>query len=228
MLHNPILLLFLTLLCFLGAQALQSKTGWLLLNPILVAIALIICYLSLTRTSYAEYQAAGKLLDFWLKPAIVALGVPLYRQLTAIRKQWLPILLSQLLGCIVGLVSVVGIAKLLGASRIVQLSLAPKSVTTPIAMEVAQMLGGIPALAATVVIFTGLFGAIAGYFILKVAGIRNPISQALAMGAASHALGTASVAGNSLSQSAYASLALSLNGIFTALLTPSILAMLGW
>lgn len=228
MLNNPILLLGLTLGFYLGAQWLQTKTGWVLLNPILAAIALVIIYLRLTDTQYSDYQSAGKWLDFWIKPAIVALGVPLYKQIRAVQKQLIPILISQLAGCIVGIISVVSIAHLLGASHIVELSLAPKSVTTPIAMEIASSLGGIPALAAAVVIFAGLIGAISGYSVLRWTKIHQPISQAIAMGTASHALGTASVAKNSLSQSAYASLALSINGIFTALLTPSILSLLPW
>jgi putative effector of murein hydrolase len=193
-----------------------------------VAIALLIIYLKSTDTVYSDYQSAGKWLDFWLKPTIVALGVPLYQQIKTIQKQLIPILVSQLAGCVVGIISVVTIAHLLGASNIVQLSMAPKSVTTPIAMEIASSLGGIPALAAAVVIFAGLVGAIGGYTILRWAKIDQPISQAIAMGTASHALGTAFVAKNSLRQSAYASLALSINGIFTALLTPSILSLLPW
>lgn len=228
MLNNPILLLGLTLGFYLGAQWLQNKTGWVVLNPILIAIALVITYLKLTNTGYSDYQFAGKWLDFWLKPAIVALGVPLFQQIKTIRKQLIPILVSQLIGCVVGIVSVVVIAHLLGASNIVQLSMAPKSVTTPIAMEIAASLGGIPALAAVVVIFAGLIGAIGGYTVLRWAKVHQPISQAIAMGTASHALGISCVAKNSLRQSAYASLALSINGILTALLTPSILSLLHW
>lgn len=228
MLNNPILLLGLTLSLYLGAQWLQNKTGWIILNPILVAIALIIIYLKSTHTPYTDYQSAGKWLDFWVKPAIVALGVPLYQQLKTIRKQLLPIFVSQILGCVTGVLSVVIIAHFLGASHIVQWSMAPKSATTPIAMEIAAGIGGIPALAAAVVIFAGLVGAIGGYAVLRWAGIHQPISQAIALGTASHALGTAYVAKNSIRQSAYASLALSINGILTALLTPSILSLLHW
>lgn len=226
MLNNPILLLGLTLFFFLGAQWIQAKTGWILLNPILVAMALLILYLSLTDTPYSDYQTAGNWLDFWLKPAIVALGVPLYQQLKTIRKQLIPILVSQLIGCVVGVVSVVVLAQWFGASTVVQLSMAPKSVTTPIAMEIAASLGGIPALAAAVVISAGLVGAIAGYTVMRWAKIRQPISQAIALGTASHALGTTTIVKHSLNQSAYASLALIINGILTALLTPSLLSLL--
>ena len=118
------------------SKVIQKKTGWLILNPILLAIALLICFLQCTDVSYETYSEAGSLVEFWLKPAVVALGVPLYLQLKMIKKQLMPILISQLAGCVVGLVAVTVIAKVMGASPEVIMSLAPKSVTTPIAMEV--------------------------------------------------------------------------------------------
>ena len=132
----------------------------------------------------------GHLIEFWLKPAVVALGVPLYLQLEAIKKQLVPILLSQLAGCIIGVVSVVVIAKLMGAPQEIIYSLAPKSVTTPIAMEVADTLGGIPALTAAVVVCVGLLGSIVGIKTLKLTHIKSPIAQGLSLGAAAHAVGT--------------------------------------
>ena len=135
-LENKFFLLSITFGVFFVSKYLQRKTGWVLLNPILLAIALLIVFLKCTGLSYENYSEAGYLVEFWLKPAVVALGVPLYLQLKMIRKQWLPILVSQLAGCVVGLVSVTLIARLLGASPDVVMSLAPKSVTTPIAMEV--------------------------------------------------------------------------------------------
>ena len=157
----------------------------IILNPILIAIALLICFLKLTNVSYEKYYEAGSLIEFWLKPAVVALGVPLYLQLRMIKKQLMPIIVSQLAGCLVGLVSVTIIAKLLGASPEVIMSLAPKSVTTPIAMEVSDAVGGIPSLTAAVVIVVGLFGAICGFKVLQVGHVGSPIAQGLSMGTAS-------------------------------------------
>lgn len=162
-----------------------------------------------------------------MKPAIVALGVPLYLQLRQIRKQLLPIFLSQLAGCVVGVVSVAGIAKLLGASRETILSLAPKSVTAPIAMEVSKAMGGIPPLTAAVVVCVGLLGGVIGFEVMKLLKIRRPISQGLSMGTAAHAIGTSAAAEVSGKYGAYAGLGLILNGILTALLTPGILKVMG-
>ena len=226
-LENKYLLLALTFGAFALFKELQRRTGWVLLNPILLTIASLILLLKLTGISYETYQAGGQLIEFWLKPAVVALGVPLYLQLEMIKKQLLPILLSQLVGCLVGIVSVVLVAKLLGATPDVICSLAPKSVTTPIAMEVSNTTGGIPSLTAAVVVMVGLFGAVFGFKILTLGRVKSPIAQGLSMGTASHAIGTSAAMEVSRKYGAYASLGLTLNGILTALLTPAILRLLG-
>ena len=226
-LENKYLLLTLTFGAFALFKALQKRTGWVLLNPILLTMFTVILFLKLTGISYETYQEGGKLIEFWLKPAIVALGVPLYLQLEMIKKQWLPILLSQLVGCLVGLVSVILIAKGLGASPEVICSLAPKSVTTPIAMEVSEATGGIPSLSAAVVILVGLFGAVLGFKVMDFGHIKSPIAQGLSMGTASHAIGTSAAMDVSKKYGAYASLGLTLNGILTALLAPMVLRLLG-
>ena len=226
-LENKYLLLTLTFGAFALFKALQKRTGWVLLNPILLTMFTVILFLKLTGISYETYQEGGKLIEFWLKPAIVALGVPLYLQLEMIKKQWLPILLSQLVGCLVGLVSVILIAKGLGATPEVICSLAPKSVTTPIAMEVSEATGGIPSLSAAVVILVGLFGAVLGFKVMDFGHIKSPIAQGLSMGTASHAIGTSAAMEVGKKYGAYASLGLTLNGIFTALLTPTVLRLLG-
>lgn len=226
-LENKYLLLALTFGAFALFKELQRRTGWVLLNPILLTIASLILFLKLTGISYEAYQEGGQLIEFWLKPAVVALGVPLYLQLEMIKKQLLPILLSQLVGCLVGIVSVVLVAKLLGATPDVICSLAPKSVTTPIAMEVSNTIGGIPSLTAAVVVLVGLFGAVFGFKILTLGRVKSPIAQGLSMGTASHAIGTSAAMEVSRKYGAYASLGLTLNGILTALLTPAILRLLG-
>lgn len=226
-LDNKYLLLTLTFGVFALGKGLQKKTGWVLLNPILLTMAVLILFLKLTGISYETYSEGGRLVEFWLKPAIVALGVPLYLQLEMIKKQLWPILLSQLAGCLVGIVSVILIAKGLGASSDVICSLAPKSVTTPIAMEVAKATGGIPSLSAAVVILVGLFGAVFGFKLLDFSQVKSPIAQGLSMGTASHAIGTSAAMDVSKKYGAYASLGLTLNGILTALLAPMMLRLLG-
>ena len=216
-LENEFFLLALTFGIFFVAVLLQKKTGLLILNPILLTIALLIVFLKFTGISYETYHKSGQIIEFWLKPAVVALGVPLYHQLEAIKKQLLPILVSQLVGCVVGIVSVVLIAQFLGATKEVIVSLAAKSVTTPIAMEVTRTVGGIPSLTAAVV----------GFQVLSLGRVKSPIAQGLSMGTASHAVGTSTAMERGRKYGAYASLGLTLNGIFTALLTPGILRLFG-
>lgn len=227
LLSNNIVLLALTFGVYYGARQLQKWTGWVVLNPILVTIAVLIVFLKLTGISYDTYQEGGHYIDFWLKPAIVALGVPLYQHLGQIRRQFVPIIVSQLVGCLVGLVSVVLIARWMGASREVIISLAPKSVTTPIAMEVCSVAGGIPSLTAAIVVCVGLLGAVFGFKMLEVWHVRNPYSQGLGLGAASHAVGTSRAMEKGDTYGAYASLGLILNGVLTALLTPYVLRLMG-
>lgn len=226
-LENQFFLLTLTFGLFFAAKWLQKKTNCVLLNPILLTIALLILFLKVTGISYETYNEGGHLIEFWLKPAVVALGVPLYLQLETIRKQIIPILLSQFAGCVIGVISVVLIARYMGASQEVILSLAPKSVTTPIAMEVSNSIGGIPSLTATVVICVGLLGAICGFKTMQLMKVDSPIAQGLSMGTAAHAVGTSTAMDISSKYGAFASLGLTLNGIFTALLTPTILKLLG-
>ncbi len=227
-LTNKYFLLALTFAVYVSAQLVQRRTGMSFLNPILVTIVVLMVVLMSCGIGYETYSESGVYIDFWLKPAVVALGVPLYRQLESIKKQLLPILLAELAGCIIGTVSVVAVAELLGASKEVVLSLASKSVTTPIAIEITETIGGISALTAAVVICTGIFGGIAGFKMMKMSRVKSPIAQGLSMGTAAHAVGTSVAMEAGYRYGAFSSLGLTLNGLFTALLTPFILSMLGY
>lgn len=228
-LKNPFFLIALTFGIYLLAQRLQRRLGLSLLNPILLSVIAIVGVLMSGGVEYSDYYEGGKYIEFWLKPAVVALGVPLYRQLSTIRKQLLPLLLAELAGCVAGIVSVVLIAELLGASREVVMSLAPKAVTTPIAMEISATLGGNPSLTAAVVVCTGIFGGMAGFRMVRLSHIRSSMAGGLSIGTASHAVGTAAAIERGGSRyGAFSSLGLTLNGLFTALLSPVILSLLGY
>ena len=226
LLESEIFALAFTFLVFYAMQRVQAKTQMLILNPILTSMVIIIAILSLLRIDVAKYQENTQLITFFLKPAVVALGVPLYLQLEKIKKLALHIVVSQLIGCIAGVVSVILIAKGLGASREVLLSLAPKSVTTPIAMEISRTIGGTPSLTAAVVIVTGIFGAIFGYSILKLTGVKDPIAQGISIGTAAHAVGTSKSIQISPTYGAFSSLGMIVNGVFTAVLAPYIIDLM--
>lgn len=227
-LDNQYFLLALTFIIYVASQLLQRRTGISMLNPILLSTVAIIVFLLVCDIDYDTYSEGGEFIDFWLKPAVVALGVPLYRQLESIKKQFLPILLAEVAGCIVGIASVVIVAQILGASREVVMSLASKSVTTPIAIEVTQAIGGIPALTAAVVVCTGIFGGMTGFRMMKLSRVKSPIAQGLSMGTAAHAVGTSVAMETGYRYGAFSSLGLTINGLFTALLTPFILELLGY
>ena len=225
-LSNKLFLIAATFISFLGAQLLQRRTGIKLLNPILVSIIAMIIFLKSLGIDYETYKAGGEYIEQWLKPAVVALALPLYRQLSSIRKQLLPLLLSEVAGCVAGIISVVLVAKLLGASHEIIMSLAPKAVTTPIAIEISKAVGGIPALTAAVVICTGIFGGMAGFRIIKMTHVKSPIAQGLSLGTAAHAIGTSAAMERGERYGAFSSLGLTINGLLTALLTPFILELI--
>lgn len=225
---NKFFLIAVTFISYVSAVIVQRRTGLRLFNPILISIAVMICLLMGLGIDYDTYQGAGEYIDMWLKPAVVALGVPLYKQLESIKKQMLPLLTAEMAGCVAGVVSVVVFAELFGASREVVMSLAPKAVTTPIAMEISQSVGGIPALTAAIVVSTGIFGGMTGFKIVKLGHVKSPIATGLSIGTAAHAVGTSAAMERSDRYGAFSSLGLTLNGLLTTLLAPLILRLMGY
>lgn len=212
-----------TVAVFFAARRLYARLGFFLLNPVLVAIVALIAFLEGMGVDYETYNKGGRLLSFWLGPAVVALGVPLYLQFDAIRRRGRAILVSILAGSLVGIATGAGVAALLGASRAVVLSLAPRSVTTPIALGIAERIGGLPPLTAALVIASGVLGAVIGPALLRRAGVTDPTAVGLALGAAAHGIGTARAVEEGSAEGAGAGLAIGLMGLATALLTPPLL-----
>jgi len=189
---SPLWWLTLTLVVYIAAQKLSARSGGMaLLNPVALSIVALIGVLSVTGRSYEEYFNGAQFLHFLLGPATVALAIPLYRQLPRLRAIWRPVAVSVVVGSLTGVVSAVGIGWLLGLDHATLLSLAPKSVTTPVAMGISEALGGIPALTATFVVFTGIAGAMVGITVLKLSGVKDESAVGMAMGVAAHGVGTA-------------------------------------
>lgn len=224
-LRQPSILLFLTLAAYALAIIIRKRTGNILFNPVLISTVALIAYLKILNIDYVVYHNAAQFIDFWLKPAVVVLAVPLYQNRRKIFNQWLPVIVSQLAGSITGIVTGMYFAKWLGAERDVVLSLASKSVTNPIAIEITRSIGGIPAITAATVIIAGLVGQIAGYKMLKNTVVM-PSSVGMSLGTASHAMGIAASLERSRRMAAYAGLGLTLNGVLTALIAPLIIPVL--
>ncbi len=217
---TEIFLLMLAMGTFLFGVYIYKRTKITLLQPLLISILIIIPFLKVTGIDYQTFYTQTKLLNFMLGPSVVALGYVLYEQIEHIRGNVVSILTAVFIGSIVGIISVMLIAKLFGADRLLIVSLAPKSVTTPIAMSLSEKSGGVPALTAAFVVICGIFGGLAGPIILRRMGIKSKIAQGLAMGSASHALGTARAMEMGALEGAISGLAIGIMGIMTALLIP--------
>ncbi|MFO6297841.1 CidB/LrgB family autolysis modulator [Rahnella selenatireducens] len=216
----------LTLLVFFAARKLAIKLKMPLLNPLLMSMVIIIPLLLVTNIPYTRYFAGSKILNDLLQPAVVALAFPLYEQLHQIRARWKSIISICFIGSIVAMTTGTAIALWMGATPEIAASVMPKSVTTPIAMATAQSIHGIPAISAVCVIFVGILGAVFGHSILNVLKITTKASRGLAMGTASHALGTARCAEMDYQEGAFSSLALVICGIITSLLAPFLFPVL--
>ncbi|MEL0629470.1 LrgB family protein [Psychromonas aquatilis] len=210
----------LTLLLFFLAKKLYSIKPSSLLNPVLVTIFSLILLLVIFQIPYADYQKGTSIITMLLEPAIVALAVPLYLQLKLIRAKLKMIVLSCLLSVFVAFSCAFWVMPLLGADSIISASFAGQSVTTPIAMEISANLNGIVSLTAAMVIFAGIIGGSIGLPFLRLCKVRNPQAVGVAIGCASHALGTAKILEENEESGAFSSIALILCAILSALIMP--------
>ena len=198
-----------------------------LLNPVVTAVGVLIAFLLLTDTPYEAYFEGGQFVHFLLGPATVALAVPLYQQCAKLRELWLPMAVSLVAGVIVGALSSVMIARALGASLQTQLSLAPKSVTAPVAMGISEKIGGLPSLTAVLVVTTGITGAVIGTKLFQLLRITDDSVKGIAMGVTAHGIGTARAFQVSPEMGAFSGLAMALSAFATAIILPWLLDLMG-
>ena len=224
---SPLLHLTLTLVAYSAAYAVYRRLRFNpLLNPVLIAAALLVSILLLTRTDYQTYFQGAQFVHFLLGPATVALAVPLYRHMERVRHSGVAVSVSLVAGSLTAAASAIAIVWLLGGSRYSMASIAPKSVTAPVAMGIAEQLGGLPSLTAALVILTGILGAMLGPPLLNLLGIKDWAARGLAMGVASHGIGTASALQVNEVAGAFAGLAMGLNALATSLLLPALWRLL--
>jgi len=216
----------LTMIAYFLARKLAAKINISIVNPLLVAMAIVIPILLLTHLPYTRYFAGSSLLNQLLQPAVVALALPLYEQMHQIRARWKTIISVCFIGSITAMVSGTAIALWMGATPEIAATIMPKSVTTPIAMAVSASLHGIPAISAICVLIAGVLGAVFGHMLLNLFKVKNKSSRGLAIGNASHALGTARAAEIDYQVGAFSSLALVICGIITSLLAPLLFPLL--
>lgn len=218
---SPVFGIAITLICYqLGCWVQRQARGNALCNPVLVAIASVIAVLLLTGTDYHTYFKTAAWIHFLLGPATVALAIPLYKNIGEIRRAVLAIGTAVVTGAVVASGSATAIAWSLGASPSVIRSIAPKSVTTPIAIGVSAQIGGIPELTAVVVVATGVFGGLCAPEIAALLGVRSWRARGLAAGLAGHGIATARMLSLDETAGAFAGLAMGLCGLLTAVLLP--------
>ncbi len=223
---SPLLGLTATLVAYQAAYWIYQKARMNpLANPVALSVAMLVALLWFTGTPYPVYFDGAQFVHFLLGPATVALAVPLYANLATLKKNLVPLCGALLAGSVVAAGSAVGIGWLLGASRETLLSLAPKSVTTPIAMGIAEKLGGLPSLTAVLVVTTGILGAVLARGTLDLLRIGDPAVRGFAVGVAAHGIGTARAFQVSETMGAFAGLAMGLNGLLTAFLFPLLLRL---
>ena len=224
---SPLLGLTLTVAVYAAARRLFERSGrHSVLQPVLICIVVIGGFLEVTGLSYADYMAGGAAIHFWLGPATVALALPLHRQWSRVRRAALPIGVGVLVGAVVSAVSAVLVTGALGGDEALQLTLAPKAATTPVAIVIAEQIGGVPAVTALITVIAGVTGAIIGPRVLDLARVRDARARGLALGAASHGIGTSRALLESETEGAFSGLSMALSALATSAVVPVVAAML--
>lgn len=218
--NSDLFLLTLTVGFYCAGSAIFRRTKIMLLHPALLTFLSIIAMLKWFGVEYERYRAATGILDFALGMSVVALGYLMYEQSDRIKGRMLPIAVSTTVGCITGISSAVYIASAFGAEREIVTSIAPKSVTVPIAVAVSESLGGITAITSVIVFCVGIFGSVCGDRILNVCGVTDKMAKGFALGSAAHGIGTARAIELGAVEGAMSGVAMALMGIATALLLP--------
>jgi predicted murein hydrolase (TIGR00659 family) len=196
------------------------RHGYALLSPVFLSTLAIIATLLLLGVSFEQYKPGQKIMTSLLGPAVVALALPLFRQRRELCQRFPAVLAGVVSGSIVSLVTVVACARAVGLEPVVVASLAPKSVTTAVAVEIARLVGGDPALTAAFVIATGTLGSMIGPWFLSRVRIHDPVARGLAVGTASHGIGTAMMLQEGEIQGTVSGVAMALTAILTSFIAP--------
>ncbi len=225
---TPLLWLTLTLAAYVVADRIALAFGrHPLANQVIIAVALVIAALEMAHTPFDVYFGGAQFVHFLLGPATVALAIPLVENWQRVKRSVVPILIALAAGSLTAIVTAVGTTALVGAPRPILASIAEKSVTTPIAMGIAEKIGGIPSLTAVLVILTGVLGAIIVTPLMNLMKVRDPAARGFAAGVASHGIGTARAFQENDLAGSFSGLAMGLNGILTAMLVPLLAGLLG-
>jgi len=223
---HPLFGIILTLGTFEVGKRIYNRFRLPILNPILIAILLIVGVLMIFKIPLASYESGSNMLSLFLGPVTVILAVPLYKQLDLLKSHLFPILIGVTVGAITSITSVVILGKVMGLEKVLLLSMAPKSITTPIGMELSKNIGGIQAITIVGIMITGITGAVAAPIICEIFRIKNKVARGIGIGAASHAVGTSKAIEMGEVEGAMSGLAIGLTGVATIVVLPLMLKIL--
>ena len=212
--------IILTVVMYFISRKIYLKTNNALLTPLLLSTTAIILILHFSGITFEQYKPGKDIMTFLLGPATVALALPLYLNRHILRDSFVPILVGIICGAVSTLTTAIILAKLSGLDSMIIASIAPKSITAPIAVEIALHTGGDPAITVAFVVFTGTLGSMIGASFLSLCKIDNPIARGLAMGVTSHGQGTATIMQEGQTQGAMAGVAMALSAIFISFIAP--------
>lgn len=215
---NPLFGIVLSILTYSFGVYLNRKTKSPLVNPLLVAMAFIIILLQVFDIPYEDYNEGGKIITMMVAPATAALGYSIYKQIATLKKYFIPLFAGCLAGCLASVGSVILLCRLFVMENSITSSLIPKSVTTAIAMEISEQLGGIPAITVPIVIVTGILGAVFSPLLIKLFHIDHAVAQGVAIGSCSHAVGTSKALELGEIQGAMSGISIGVSGIITVIL----------
>ncbi|MDP4178383.1 MAG: LrgB family protein [Bacillota bacterium] len=219
-LNSQVFGVLISLIAYEIGVLLMKKFKLSVFNPLLVAIIILITFLSVFHIKYDDYNNGGQIISFFLAPATIALAVPFYKNFSLFKKNAVPILAGIICGSISGILCIIILSKLFGLSDILTKSLIPKSITTPIGMCLSKQLGGIPSITVFAIIITGILGSIIGPLLYKIFKMNDKVALGIALGSASHAVGTAKAMEIGEVEGAMSSITIVITGIVTVLLAP--------
>lgn len=226
--ENLIFGLILSLAAFEIGIIICSKIKLPIFNPLLIAILLVICFLLIFNIDYDTYNRGGQFINMFLGPATVVLAVPLYKQINLLKKYFIPIFIGILVGSIISILSIILISNYIGFDSPITIALIPKSVTTPIGVEITNQLGGITSITVLAIIISGIVGAMIGPVLCNIFKIKNKIAIGISFGTSSHAMGTSKALEIGETEGAMSSLSIGIAGILTVFLSPIIFNLLSF
>ncbi len=219
---TPLFGIMISLVTFETGCIINKKTKLALLNPLLISIALVIMVLKYFNISTSDYNRGGQFISFLLTPATVVLAVPLYKKIKLFKDHAVCIFSGIFLGTLGGIITIIVLCHFFGLSKAIDLSMIPKSITTPIGIEVSKQLGGIPSITVAAIIITGIVGTIIGPVVFKLLNIKDKVAIGVALGTASHAVGTSKAIELGEIEGAMSSLSIGIAGLITVIIAPVI------